>query len=90
MPALDELALEELVKEKIENERWTYKKLSTHLQELYPGTKGISARSLRRFCSSRDIHRTSRLSEHEVDIVVSGAIAKVGESVRVMSLDLCA
>lgn len=75
MAALNEL--EDVVREKVERERWTYKKLSTHLLELYPGAKGFGVRSVRRFCCLNNIRRTSRLSDGEVDIVVSGAVAKV-------------
>lgn len=46
---------------------------------LYPRTKGFSVRSLVRFCGIKSIQKTSRLSAREVDIVVSGAVAKVSK-----------
>lgn len=75
MANLDEL--EATVREKVENEGWTYGKLSKHLQELYPGVRGFSVRSLERFCAAKNIHRTSRLKAKEVDSVVAGAVSKV-------------
>ena len=44
---LDEM--ERFIKEKIEKERWTHKRLSLHLQYRYPNNKGLSVRSLERF-----------------------------------------
>ena len=69
--------LEDIVREKVETERWTHEQLSNYLQQLYPGIRGFSVRSLERFCSTNGIHKTSRLSGQEVDAAVSDAIAKV-------------
>ena len=69
--------LEAIIREKIELERWTYEKLSSHLQGLYRGRKGLSASMLKKYCNSNNIRKTSRLSKEEVDIVISGAVAKV-------------
>ena len=70
-------SLHKVVKEKIEVCRWTHKQLSEYLQQLYPGSRGYSVRSLERYCSEADIHRTSRLSEYHVDIHVSQAMQRV-------------
>ena len=75
MAALEEL--EDTVRDKVVKEGWTYSKLSKHFQELYPGRKSFSVRSLERFCAAKCIHRTSRLKAEQVDTVVAGAIAKV-------------
>jgi len=75
MASLQEL--EDLVREKVEIEQWTHAKLSSYLQQLYPGSRGFSVRSLERFCSTKGIHKISRLCEQEVDTAVSDAIAKV-------------
>jgi len=69
--------LKDLVREKVEVERWTQAKLSSYLQQLYPGSRGFGVRSLERFCSAKGIHKTSRLCEQKVDTAVSDAIAKV-------------
>ena len=39
-----------------------------------------SARSVRRFCSTNGIHRSSRLSTNEVDNVIEQCVARVGPS----------
>ena len=69
--------LEDFIREKVEKERWTHTQLSIHLQQAYPGQRGFSVRSLERFCGAAGIHKTARLSEHELDKAVADAIAKV-------------
>ena len=75
MATLEEL--EDLIREKVETERWTHRRLSAYLQHMYCGQRGFSVRSLERFCSAKGIHKTSRLSAQEVDTAVSDSIAKV-------------
>ena len=69
--------LEDLVREKIEVERWTHKKLSLHLNQMYPQQKGFSIRSIQRFCTTKDIHKTSRLNNNNLDEVVQDAVKRV-------------
>ncbi len=69
--------LEDLIREKIENEKWTHGKLSDYLNQNYPGQRGFSIRSISRFCSDKDIHRTARLKKNELDPIVGEAIDKV-------------
>ena len=75
--------LEALIREKVESEKWSHRRLSTYLQQLYPGERGFSVRSLERFCSAKGIHKTSRLSEPEIDTAVSDNITKVSFSAHV-------
>jgi hypothetical protein len=70
--------LETFVRDKIENQRWTHEELSESLRASYPGVKGFSVRSIERFCSDKDIHKTSRLSTEDLDGAVTGAVAQVG------------
>ena len=69
--------LEDVVHDKIENEQWTHVKLSTYLQQVYPGVKRFSVPSLERFCHSKNIHKTSRLSKQELDYIVADNVTKV-------------
>lgn len=69
--------IEDFIREKVERNKWTHVRLSRHLQELYPGMRGFSIRSLERFCSNKGIHKTSRLSAGQIDEVVGEAVAKV-------------
>ena len=75
MAALE--GLEDYVREKIEKEGMTHSQLSLRLRELYPGVRGLSIRSLERFCASKSIRKTSRASIQQVDEAVCGAIAQV-------------
>ncbi len=70
-------SMEKLIRDKIEGERWSHKKLSEFLKEKYPGGTGFSVRSIQRFCSVENIHKTSRLSSIDLDTSVADAIAKV-------------
>ena len=76
MSALE--ALKDLIREKIEKDRWTHRQLSDHLVQAYPGERGFSVRSLQRFCAENDIHKTERIDESALNQVVTDAIAKVG------------
>ena len=50
MAALE--GLEDYIREEIEKEGMTHSQLSLRLYELYPGVRGLSVRSLERFCAS--------------------------------------
>lgn len=76
MAALENL--ESFIRGKVEDERWTHKKLSEYLKASYPQTtKGFSVRSIERFCHEKKIHKTSRLCSTDLDTAISDAIAKV-------------
>lgn len=64
---------EDLMRNKIENERWTHKEVSTLLTDKYPGHRGFSIRSLERFCSSKGIHKTTKIDYGELYEAVSTA-----------------
>ena len=71
-------SLEHYVKEKIERDGWTHKRLSEHLTaENQQTSRGFSVRSIQRFCSERNIHRTSRLSKADVEESVKQAVSEV-------------
>jgi hypothetical protein len=74
-PRLEEL--EDFIRERLQQDKWTHNKISTYLKLTYPNGEGYSLRSIGRFCSSNNIHKTSRLTSVELDSAVSGAIAKV-------------
>ena len=76
MAALESIAgIVGIIKAKIMQERKTYAAVSEELKQTYPTvTRGFSAR---RFCKVHDIHVSSRLSDMELDRVVSSSVAKV-------------
>ena len=68
---------EEIVRQKIEVEGWTHERLSDFLRAENPSTRGLSTRSVRRYCCANDIHKTPRLSHKEVEEAVRQAISEV-------------
>ena len=58
----------------------TYTAIAVELQQRYPAVRGLSARSVRRYCNSNGISRSSRLSSSEVDDAVERAVSLVGPS----------
>ena len=44
---LDEM--EDFIREKIEKERWTHKRISLYLEHRFPHTRGLSVRSVTRY-----------------------------------------
>ena len=66
------------------------------LQQLYPGKRGYSIRSLEQFCGENNIHRTARPSSQQLDLAVSRAIEQVSFIIsrgewyaRYVSLHVC-
>ena len=55
----------------------THKEMSERLQELYPGQRGFSVRSVERFCQQHDIYKTSQLRSGELCRVVATAVSQV-------------
>ena len=74
MAALE--GLEDYVREKIEKEGMTHSQLSLRLREQYSGVRGLSVRSLERFCACKSIRKTSWPSTQQLDEAVCGAIAQ--------------
>ena len=77
MSIIDELDLKALITEKITEENFTYEQLSTFLQHLFPGKRGFSIRSLQRYCSKENIHKTSRLNDIELNETVLSSVIQV-------------
>ena len=74
-PTLSDLA--DCIREKIQKYRWTHKELSEYLRVRYPGVRGFSVRSIERFCSTYDLHKTTRIPDTTLDTVVTSAVNKV-------------
>ena len=77
MTTLELLSVEDVVARGVIERRKTHKQISDKLKHLYPGVRGLSARSVRRYCAIHDIHSSSRLSSYDLDRVVSSSIGKV-------------
>ena len=63
----------DVVRDRVERNRWTHKQVSDFLQEAHPGVRGCSVRSIQRFCSDKGIHKTPRIEDNTLDEAVSGA-----------------
>lgn len=78
MAAIERIdGIESFMRERIEIEKRSYEDISKELQEAHPTARGLSARSVRRFCAEYGIHKTSRLPDHVLDRVVASSVAKV-------------
>ena len=69
--------IEDQLRRLLFSERMTHEQIGADLRRRYPGLRGLSARSVRRFCSSEGLGKTSRLTSHELDKVVTGYVRKV-------------
>ena len=76
MSALEELGLLPLVKKRIKS-GFTHKTIVEELRAAYPGVRGISLRSLKRFCAAHDLHATSRCSDPALDVLIAYGIGLV-------------
>ena len=76
MAALEELGLLGLVGRRIES-RSSHKAIAEELQRLFPSVRGLSARSVRRFCAKYGLQGTSRLPNPSLDVLIAYAIGKV-------------
>ena len=73
--------IEQLLQQKVIVERMSYHAISSELGELYPNiARGLSPRSVRRFCNQIGVRRTSRLQANELDRVVSTCVSEVRAS----------
>ena len=77
MAGIDEMGLKAFIHYKISEEGITYEDLSILLKQLYPNCKGLSVRSLQRFCKQEEIHKTSRITDATLDDVVKESVAQV-------------
>lgn len=73
---LEQLNCEDFIRDRIESKH-THQDIAAELQQMHPNTKGLSARSIRRFCAQKNIHFSSRLTESQVDQAVESAVAQV-------------
>ena len=68
---------EPYIRHRIEVDKITHRQLSEELQNRFPGIRGYSVRSIECFCREKGIHKSSRLSDVQVQEVVAEAVAKV-------------
>ena len=81
MAALEELGLLPFIRKRIE-EGSTYKVLCNELRSMFPGVRGVSVRSIKRFCAVHGLRSTSRLSNRALDVLVAFGVGTVCQSVH--------
>ena len=59
----------------MENQKLSYEQASSVLKERFPGVRGLSSRSVKRFCSERSI--CSKVSTEQVTEMVMEASSKI-------------
>ena len=69
----------DIISKMITEERKSYESVSRELKtyHLHPTLRGLSARSVRRYCESHGIHRSSRLNDQQLDVAVRSSVARV-------------
>ena len=68
---------EGFVREKIVKGKYTYKQLSDTLQYCFPEERGFSVRLIKRFCNEKEIRKTTKFDDQELDEVVTEAVLQV-------------
>ena len=58
--------------------RFSHSEIATHLQLRFPTTRGLSERSVRRFCQQHGITRRTPIGEEELDRIVAENARQVG------------
>ena len=75
---MDDVSVE-YIKDLVVNKKKTHFQVSLMLQEAFPGKRGLSERSVRRFCCENDIHSQQRLSQDDLEQCARTVVAKVGD-----------
>ena len=89
MAVLEELNVLDLVRQRV-SERCTHKTIAEELGRLFPGVRGIGRASVKRFCAKHKLHRTSRLPNEAVDVLVAYGLGKVSaDSINILHKDVC-
>ena len=81
--AISRLNCASIIKDRVEA-RFTHAAIALELQRRYPGESGLSARSVKRYCSDNDIHYSSCLNQEQVDQLVEQAVFQVYYTVLVL------
>ena len=74
---MDDVSVE-FVKDLVVTQRKTHSEVGLLLKEAYPDRRGLSLRSVRRFCLKNGIHAQNRLSNGELEQCTKEVVARVG------------
>ena len=67
------------IRDRVSN-NYLHATIAMELQQRFPSNRGLSTRSMRRYCNINGICRSSRLTPSEVDDAVETAVTLVGPS----------
>ena len=70
---------EDFVRKRVEESN-SHAVITEELQTMFPGLRGLSERSFRRFCTDRGISRRCSLTKEELERCVSDAVSEVSTS----------
>ena len=78
---MDEVNVEyvEYVKDLVVNKKKTHSQVSLLLPEAFPEKRGLSKRSVRRFCGENNVHSQQRVSQDDLEQCARTVVAKVGD-----------
>lgn len=67
----------EYIKDLVVTQGKTHSEVSLLLKEAFPDKRGLSSRSVRRFCSENGIHLQNRMSNDELEQCTKDVVARV-------------
>ena len=73
------LNMNDYIKDLVITQRKTHSEVSLLLKERFPDKKGLSSRSVRRFCLKNGIHLHNRLSNDELEQCTRDVVARVSK-----------
>ena len=77
---MEAVVVEEEVRHLVESLDYTHTQVSEELRGRFPNLRGLSSRSVRRYCESHAIHKYKPVDDDHLDVVVAGAIQLSGPS----------
>lgn len=70
------------IRRMVVDERKTHMEVSESIKRLYPRIpRGLSKRSVMRFCAANSIHASSRISDQALDILVRSNVTRVSKTI---------
>ena len=76
---------EDFVRKRVE-EGNSHAVISEELQTMFPGLRGLSERSVRRFCTDRRLSRRCSLTKEKLERCVSDAVSEVSTKILAIYL----
>ena len=88
MAALSEILEPRFVERFLIEENNSYEDLVKEIKNQFPGVRGCSLRSMKRFCSHHGIKKQVSVSDNTPDLVLRSAFSEVGPTYLLLTLNL--